>query len=323
MPRYFYHDDQTTVKFLATYPERVVINIYRCELGNVAHRQDQREMSADEIAMQVQQARQYGFVELEEAVWLAKQQSIAAELQQRSADPIDDSATCMPWEQLAGHYGKYLANDPAQYLTENLRKFCCFDQPVERSGDVVLSFDSLGATAQTAQRNLIFQQGLRINGNLDAAGSTSELPLFVLVQGDLHCDNLLLSGWAEVVVTGDVYVSGLILGFDGETGGRLKVHGQVTAGRIMGGFMCPIEIDGQVRADVYWLEPDQPTLPNSQSVASEFSEVDWQNRQRHTPLVDEAYHAERNWATGQEVVTYHFCFEYVTQLVRTKARLFR
>ncbi len=58
--------------------------------------------------------------------------------------------------------------------------------------DLLIKFDSLAPTVQSANRNLIFNQGLEIDGNFDAGESSTELPQLVIVKGDLHVKNLNL-----------------------------------------------------------------------------------------------------------------------------------
>ena len=323
MQRFFIFDEGTTTRFLSTTDDGLHMVMYYAELGVVHRAENSQAMTAAELSENIAMAFQHGYVELTEEVFRDKQKTIEVEYEQRSQESYDPAARVVEWSQLADTHAEYFVNNPAEYLARTLQKFCCYDQPVDRPSDLRMSFDSLGPTAQTDRRNLVFNQGLRIDGNFDAAGFTSELPLFAVVKGDLHCHNLLLNCWAELVVTGNLYVSGIILGYDGENGGRLKVHGDVTAQRILGGAMYPIEIEGQVNAEVYWFELDEPTLAGAEIIASELTEAQWPDRVQLTPLVDDAYYAERNWASGEEVVTYQFNFEFARDLVRRGEKLFR
>ncbi len=81
----------------------------------------------------------------------------------------------------------------------------------------------------------------------------------------------ILTGWVEVVVTGDAYVSGTVLAVDGEAGGRLHVHGNLTSPQVLGGMMYPIQVDGQVTGNVYWLDFDEPSLANASIVPGELT----------------------------------------------------
>ncbi len=258
-------------------------------MGELQRHTAERAVTPAELEQNIQEATAHGFLEVTPEVFQEK--LIAAEVELRSlcADEIDSEATLVPWNQLSANYAQYLSNNPSEYLSEHQLSFCCYQHPVQKSSDVSLRFDSLAPSLQNNSRNLIFQQGLKIAGNLDAADSTCALPLYALIIGDLHCHNLLLSCWAEVVVTGNLFASGIILAHDGETGGRLKVHGNCSAAKIISGCMYPIVVDGVVNAEVYWLQGDEPTLPGAQMIAAEFSETQWPNRPMHTVLVDEAY----------------------------------
>lgn len=323
MKRHLYFDDGNAVRLLTITGEGIDMLMLYAELGKVHRTQNSQAMDAAEVSANVAMALKHGYVELTETEYLDKQKTVESIVEQRSRESFDVDATVVQWEELSATHGHYFVNNPTEYLSKDLRKFCCFDRPVERQSDLKMTFDSLGPTAQTNQRNLIFHHGLKIDGNFDAAGFTSELPLLALVKGDLHCQNLLLNCWAELVVTGNLYVSGIILAYDGETGGRLKVHGNAKAKQIVGGFMYPVEIDGQVDADIYWLEPEEPTLAGAQMIASEFSQAEWLCRDQLTPLVDEAFNADSSWGTGEAVVTYGFNFEFARNLVRRGESIFR
>ena len=323
MQRFFLFDERTTTRFLSTTVDGLHMVMYYAELGAVHRVENSQPMTAAELSENIAMAFQHGYVELTEEDFRDKLKAIEVEFEQRSQESYDPSARIVEWSELADTHADFFVNNPAEYLARTLQKFCCYDQPVHTQSDLLMSFDSLAPTVQTGRRNLIFHQGLRIDGNFDAAACTSELPLFALVKGDLHCHNLLLNCWAELVVTGNLYVSGIIVGYDGETGGRLKVHGDMTAQRILSGAMYPIEIEGQVNAEVFWFDLDEPTLAGSKLVTSELTQAQWPNREQLTPLVDDAYYAERNWASGEEVLTYQFNFEFARDLVRRGDKLFR
>jgi hypothetical protein len=87
--------------------------------------------------------------------------------------------------------------------------------------------------------------------------------------------------------------------------------------------MYTMEIAGKIQAAVYWLDQDEPTLANAKIIPSDLSQAQWTHRSSLTPLVDEAYYANSNWATGDKVVEYSFECSQALEVLRHGKKLFR
>lgn len=323
MKKHLVFIDQHWARFMLVQKDSVAMRYISGTLGRIEEAEASQTMTESEISSHLQQASEYGYREVNEAEFVDEQELFRAALAQRVVESVDPDARVVPWQQLAAEHRVYFQNDPAEYLSPGLQNFLVYDKPCHLSSDLMLKFDSLAPTLQTSTRNLIFNAGLRIDGNLDAGGGSSELPLLVIVKGDLHVDNLILTGWAEVVVTGDVYVAGDILAMDGEAGGRLRVHGKLTAPRILGGMMFFIEVGGTVTGDVYWLDFDEPALLNASIVPGSLTSEQARDFENHTPLVREAYYVDSNWASGEEVQTCSFETYQTRDLIRNGKSPFR
>lgn len=323
MNRYFYFQDDRSIRVFTTKDRSIDMLDLRAKLGKTQRNHQEKACSPDEISQNIKMAMEHGFVEITESEAQEKLSKVDDQIMKLVVETIPDGSTMVQWNSLAKEHTTYFQNRPSEYLATDLQTFCVFEAEIVRKGDLWLGFDEDGPTAQTSQRNLIFQRGLKLDGNVDAAHWTSALPLFCLVKGDLRCKNLLLNCWAELVVTGNLIVEGCIFGYDGETGGRLKVHGNASAEYVLSGAMYTMEIAGNVQAPVYWLDPDEPTLANAKFIPSNLSQAQWTDRSSLTPLVDEAYYASSNWATGQEVVEYSFECTQALDVLRHGKKVFR
>jgi len=261
MKRFFYLGNDRLARFLTVHDQSMEMLNVKAVLGRVEKHASQKSMTAGEFRESIAMAPQHGFRELSEGEFAAAQASAEEVIGKATIELFEPSVQVLAWESLASDHRHYFQNNPDEYLSPELRQFCVYSEPVHRTDDIELGCDSLGATAQTGRRNLIFNKGLTTNGNFDAGDLASELPLFVRVKGDLHVHDLILTGWAELVVTGSVIATGTVFGYDGEAGGRLKVHGDLSAARILGGSMSSLQIDGRVNAFAFCLVPDEPSLP--------------------------------------------------------------
>ncbi len=323
MTRYFYFQDDRSIRVFTTQDQSMETLQLRAKLGKTQRDRIGKMCVPEQISQNIAMALRLGFVELTEIEAQKKLAQVDDQLKSMVIDTIPAHAKLVEWNSLAKEHAAYFQNRPSEYLEVDLQKFCVFEAEIERPCDLWLGFDENGPTVQTAQRNLIFQRGLKLHGNFDAANWTSELPLFCLVKGDLRCKNLLLNCWAELVVTGNLIVEGCIFGYDGETEGRLKVHGNASAEHVLSGAMYAVEITGAVQAPVYWLDQDEPTLLDAKMIPSALSQDQWADRSSLTPLVDEAYYANSNWATGEEIVEYTFDCSQALDVLRQGKKLFR
>lgn len=323
MNRYFYFQDDRSIRVFTTKDQSMDMLDLRAKLGKTQRNHQEKTSSPDEISQNIKMAIEHGFVEITESEAQETLSKADDQMKKLVVETTPAGSTIVEWNSLAKEHATYFQNRPSEYLATDLQKFCVFEAEIERKGDLWLGFDEDGPTAQTSQRNLIFQRGLKLDGNVDAAHWTSALPLFCLVKGDLRCKNLLLNCWAELVVTGNLIVEGCIFGYDGETGGRLKVHGNASAEQVLSGTMYTMEIAGKIQGPVYWLDQDEPTLANAKIIPSDLSQAQWTDRSSLTPLVDEAYYANSNWATGEEVVEYSFECSQALDVLRHGTKLFR
>lgn len=292
-------------------------------LGKVEINDVRQETSPAEVIENVARALEFGYVEISELEFQDKQLSYRMELESKTIEPIGEGEARVPWDELVSNYRSFFKNNPAEFLVPEMQIFCVHDEPVHLEDDLILKFDSLAPTAQSSTRNLIFKRGLSIDGNLDAGNDTTELPLLVIVEGDLNVKNLFLSCWVEVIVTGNVIVADTLFCFDGEVGGRLHVEGNLSVQRVLGAMMYPIEVVGQVTGDVYWIENDEPALPNALMVPGSVSKAQMTTFENQSPLVKESYYLNSNWATGEKVETYDFSPEQVVALIRQGKPIFR
>ncbi len=298
------------------------MRILEAKLGQVVASDSTRDMPTAEIVENIEQALRRGFRELTEAEFSIEQSSVEHELQRAIAEPIQPGSIFTSWQDLKSEFKQYLFNNPEEYLSKELQNFCVFDEHCQLDHHLKIEFSSDGPTAQTATRNLIFKKGLTINGNLDAGACTTELPQLLVIIGDLHVKHLILTGWIELIVTGDLKVDGVLFAYDGEAGGRLKVHGNLSATHMLCGMMFNIEVAGRIEGAVYETDDSETTLPNPSSVPTALSSVQGDDLSKHSPLVKDAYYLEGNWATGEEVQTLVFDPSQAVSILREDKPLF-
>lgn len=292
-------------------------------LGVVEKQELEKTMSSSEIDENISLAIEHGFTEISDLEFAEMMQTVERNLATKTIEPPPMNAVEVAWKQLVPEYRTLLQNNPSEYLSTRLQMFHVYRESVHCPSDLRLNYDSRGPTVQTLTRNLIFEQDLTISGNFDAGEFTSELPLFVIVRGNLTAKNLIVTGWTELVVLGDVTVLDLVFGFDGETGGRLMVHGNLTAANVLAGAMFPIEVTGQTRSNVFWLDNDEPTLAGAQLIPAELNQWMRTANAKKTPLVDGAYFTDSNWANGEEIRSAHFEAIQVIELIRNGQTIWR
>jgi hypothetical protein len=88
-------------------------------------------------------------------------------------------------------------------------------------------------------------------------------------------------------------------------------------------MMYLLEVAGQIKGDVHWLDNDESPLFNSALVPDSLSKEQMTDFETHTPLVRECYYANSNWATGEEVQTFDFYPERVVAQIRNGMPVFR
>lgn len=322
MNRFFIFTEEYSARFLTADADGLAMRQLQASLGEVVIHDSTHNMPATEIQSTIRQALVFGYREVAESEFKEQQAQLQKEFELNVIDPEVPNTKKVAWHDLAAEHESYFHNGPAEYLAANLRYFHVYAQSCRLLQDLKLTFSSMSPTPQTATRNLIFNQGLTIDGNFDAGDNVSELPLLVVVKGDLHAKNLILTGWTEVVVTGNLVVDGTLLAMDGEAGGRLHVMGDLTAKRILGGMMYHIEVAGQVSAETYWSDDDEPSLPKAKVVPYSLSNLQTDEFENHTPLVAGAYFIDSNWATGQEVKTLNLELTQMVALIREGKAIF-
>ena len=323
MTKHLYLIEPHSARFLKVQPDSLEMTYVNAQLGKVEFKNSRLEMPEGGINKFLVDASKHGYTEISEAEFDEKLLSCRTEIEKTTEEPLAVGERRVPWDELVASYQSFFRNNPAEYLEPSMQIFCVYDQPAHLHHDLQLKFDSLAPNIQSSSRNLIFKRGLTIDGNLDAGSGTTELPLLVIVEGDLNVKNLILSGWAEVIVTGNVVVEDTAFCFDGEAGGRLHVHGNLSARRVLGAMMYLLEVAGQIKGDVHWLDNDESPLFNSALVPDSLSKEQMTDFETHTPLVRECYYANSNWATGEEVQTFDFYPERVVAQIRNGMPVFR
>ena len=323
MNRYFYLEDENSASFLRAMDDSIEMHRMRARLGEIEVHDLRQDLTASDILHNIQQASQHGYREVDEAEFGNRQIEARMEFERKIVEPSVADQRLVPWNDLKAEHRETFRNDPAELLSPRMQMFCVYDQACRLTGPFKLAFDSDAPTVQTARRNLLFNEGVTVDGNFDAGDCTTELPLLIIVKGDMHVKNLILSGWAEMVVTGNLVVADTLFGFDGEAGGRLHVQGNLSAQRILGGMMYSIEVAGQLAGDVYWCDLDEATLPGASMVPYTLSSQQAIDFGKYTPLVNEAYFADSNWATGGEVLEFNFNASQIVELIRQGKPIFR
>ena len=329
MSRSFAKFDDTSARF-ALFPDssndtEVTVEVTYIEAcqGRVVTHLTQQAMSPEELQQNMAMALEHGYVVVDEGALEEVMRSSEARLGELCQETGGPDHRLVPFADLENRSALKFVQNPGKLLAQHLSNFCVYDRPAIIPGNLSISFHELGPTAQSNSRNLIFTQGLNVEGDFDAGSSTTSLPQFVHVEGDLIVRNLILTGWIELVVTGNVIASGVVLACDGESGGRLMIGGDLTARSVIGGSMFSVQIDGTVNADIHWLDYDSPALETSSIIPTDLTEADWTIREQRTPLSDAAYTESVNWAAGEKQREYVFAYENAVSILRNGEKLFR
>ncbi len=322
MNRYLLLTEKHSTKFLTAVNNSMKMRLVTAKLGQVVDDESIRDMTSSEVEETISQALLRGFREVSGAEFSACLNDVLNETQNAAVEQDTCGGIMTSWQNLKHENKRFLHNDPEEYLPNKLQMFCVHDEPCSLESDLKLAFDSEGPTAQTAQRNLVFNQGLMIDGNFDAGAFVTSLPQIVIVKGDLRARNLILTGWLELVVTGDVIVEGIVFGYDGEAGGRLAVQGSLVAQRVLGGMMFNIGVEHRVDAAIYWTDDDEPTLPKATTIPGTLSSEQAAELDKHSPVVREAYFASSNWASGEEIQSLVLDPSQIVTLIRGGKRVF-
>lgn len=230
----------------------------RHEQGSLTEHEDARELPEDPAG----QLLRGGYRELEAGAAAGAREEARRLLEERHREREAPGERLVPWEELRARCGTPFHADPDQ-LPPALRRFAVREGPTRLPG-LRLGWDELGAGAQTRARQLAFLGDLELEGDLDAGDLTSSVPLLVLVRGHLRARSLLLTGWCELVVEGDVTLSGSLLACQGEPGGRLEVQGALRAAELLGGGMFTVHVAGALAGRAAWLTDDDPPLPQAE-----------------------------------------------------------
>lgn len=197
----------------------------------------------------------------------------AAALLALTQEPSGKDYHIVSWETIEPQFEPPFLNDVNEYLREPaLRNFCLYPGDTVIEGDLVIDYSELATTAQTASRNIIVNGHLTINGNLDAGRTIEALPQFIYVTGDLQANNLLLSGWLDIVIGGNATITGTVLGYFGEPGGRLLIKGNLTTTHLLNGFMYQINVEGNTQGACYSFDKYDTEGLQPQEIKSNFPE---------------------------------------------------
>ena len=293
------------------------------EQGIVSSNKSDTTMPRANAEALIAEALSRGLMEISKADFdkiLAESKAI---LEERFQERDGEDFRLVPWSELAKSNRMKFTNNPEEYLSKYLRRFRVYDRNTKWKGDLKIGFDSLGPDAQTGSRNLVFSEGLEIDGNFDAGSSCDSLPQFIHVKGDLFVKNLILTGWVELVVTGNVYATGVVFGYDGESGGQLKIDGDLTASNVLGGGMYPMYVSGKTNGKVHWFRDDEPTLNAESIIPDSIRSSNWNERSKLTPLSDTAYYEDIDWVGRESVKTYSFNCDFAVASLRDGKPLFR
>jgi hypothetical protein len=179
---------------------RMEFSFLRYENGEFsAGREDSRDIADIDSTLAMLTRRQFAEISSDEFEYL--QANAEALLQQELREVDRDGYHLTEWADVRSRLGPVFANDPAKCLASSMQRFCWYEGTMLRHDDLVLTHNPSGPP-QTSSRNLIFDGDLTINGNLDAGNNTTHIPQLVYVRGTLSARNLILTGWAEIVVTG-------------------------------------------------------------------------------------------------------------------------
>lgn len=197
-----------------------------------------------------------GYVAITETQYQHHLETAHTTLSDQAQAPLTTACNIVPWETIKAQFAPSFFNDADEYLdTPALRNFCVYPGDTVIDGDLVIDFSELATTAQTAGRNIVVNGNLTINGNFDGSRDIETLPQFIYITGNLTARHLLLSGWLDMIVAGNVTITGTVFGYYGEPGGRLLIKGNLTTEHLLNGFMYPIKVAGSTHGTCYSFNP--------------------------------------------------------------------
>lgn len=170
--------------------------------------------------------------------------------------PQNETDNIRGWKMVEAQYSPKFLNEVREYLEDEFYSdFFVHNSDTIINGDLIIDYSALKKTAQTATRNIIVNGNLTITGNFDAGNDIETLPQFVYVTGDLRANNLILSGWLDMIVEGNVVVNHTVLAYYGEPGGRFQVNGNLNTKYLLSGWMYLVEVKGNTTGACYSFDP--------------------------------------------------------------------
>ncbi|WP_316802979.1 polymer-forming cytoskeletal protein [Pedobacter nototheniae] len=256
----------------------------------------------------------YSFItEIEYQTYLEKAVSILLPDRQK---PTTQRYSMVSWKTIKAQFNPGFLNDVNEYLPDPVfSNFCFYNNNTVIYDDLVINFSELGSTDQTETRNIVVNGNLVINGNFDAGNDVESLPQFVYIKGDLIAYNLILSGWLDIVVEGNVIVKNTVLGYYGEPGGRLLVKGDLKATNLLNGFMYLFDVNGIVSGKCFAF--DAMASGNGHQAIGIQAGFTQEAELTQSPLVAEVFPYDK------DMKEYNFRFEEACLRLRNSQSIFK
>jgi hypothetical protein len=252
-----------------------------------------------------------GYIAIPEAQYQEYLKTAGAELFLQAQEPQSKDYDIVPWETIGTQFAPPFLNDVNEYLSNPVfSNFCLYHGDTVIDGDMVIDFSELSTNAQTATRNIVVNGNLTIKGNFDASRNIEALPQFVYVRGNLNAHHLILSGWLDMIVEGDATITGTVMGYYGEPGGRLLIKGDLKTGHLLNGFMYLIKVEGNTSGACYSFDTDGL---NAQQIKSSLTS---KNEFVNYPLREEVI------PYNTDLKEYSFSFEDACTLLRKGETIF-
>ncbi len=320
MKKYYTQDSYKTIAFVeATENGNNVDVIYlasKIELGKIENYKKEEAINIDTFAKAL---TDYLYKEISEKEFLELQKNAEAILLERAQEKSTEKYKITSWEEIKKIYNPPFQNKIEHYLkNKNYQNFCLYKGNTIIENDLEINFDSLGINTQTAQRSIIVDGNLIINGNLNASHNVTNLPQYLYVTGNLKAKNIITSGWLEIIVKGNVEVENIILGYDGESGGSFTVHGTTQSQYILNGSMYLFDFQQKVSAQCYVLD-DEDDVRNftSKTIPSMIKASEWETAKEHLPLKEETFYYDE---FSKE---YCFNFDIAVQILKKEKSIFK
>ncbi|WP_342331729.1 hypothetical protein [Pedobacter sp. FW305-3-2-15-E-R2A2] len=257
-----------------------------------------------------------GYISITEFEYARYLKTSATLLSNEGKEPEGETCHIVPWAAVEMQFYPGFFNDPNEYLeSPELRNFCVYAGDTFIDGDLIIDYSELATTAQTKTRNIIVNGNLTIKGNFDAGQDIEALPQFVYITGDLNAENLILSGWLDIIVAGNATIGNMVFGYFGEPGGRLQVKGNLTTRYLLNGFMYRIEVEGITNGICYSFDPiDSVAGFEAQKIKDSFSE---EEELVASPLASSVIPYD------QDIKEYGFNFELTCAMLRKGQTIFK